>query len=66
MSSSEYPQLFHSCTPREDVLNGTLQEDQFAASLATVAHAPADAAPVYRNAGEFFEMTYPTDGFVRS
>jgi hypothetical protein len=44
------------------VLNGTLQEDQFAASLATVAHSPDEAPPVYRDAAKFFDMTYPTDG----
>jgi hypothetical protein len=62
MSSSEYPALFESCTPRADVLDGTLQEDQFAASLATVAHDPDEAAPDYREAQKFFEMTYPTEG----
>ena len=62
MSSSDYPSLFEACTPRGDVLDGTLQEDQFAASLATVAHSPDDSAPVYRNATQFFDMTYPTDG----
>ncbi|MFC6939730.1 ATP-binding protein [Salinirubellus sp. GCM10025818] len=62
MSSREYPDLFDACTPRDDVLNGTLQEDQFAASLATVAHSPEEAAPVYKDASEFFDMTYPTEG----
>ncbi|MEF8824760.1 MAG: DUF499 domain-containing protein [Halapricum sp.] len=62
MSSSEYPGIFDSCTPRDDVLDGTLQEDQFAASLATVAHSSDDAAPVYEDATKFFEMTYPTEG----
>ena len=62
MSNTDYPRLFDACTPRADVLDGTLQEDQFAASLATVAHSPDDAAPVYRDAAEFYEMTYPTDG----
>ncbi len=62
MSSGEYPNLFEACTPRDDVLDGTLQEDQFAASLATVAHSGDDAAPVYRDATQFFDMTYPTDG----
>ena len=57
-----YPDLFDRCQPREDVLDGTLQEDQFAASLSAVAHAPDDAPPVYRDANQFFEMTYPTDG----
>ncbi len=62
MSSTEYTALFDACTPREDVLEGTLQEDQFAASLATVAHSPEDAPPVYKDPSLFFEMTYPTDG----
>lgn len=62
MIDREYPDLFEACTPRGDVLDGTLQEDQFAASLATVAHSPDTAAPVYREAGQFFDMTYPTDG----
>jgi hypothetical protein len=62
MSDTDYPDVFESCTPREDVLDGTLQEDQFAASLATVAHSPEDAAPVYREADQFFDMTYPTEG----
>lgn len=62
MSNAEFPTLFESCTPRNDVLDGTLQEDQFAASLATVAHSPDEAPPVYRDASRFFDMTYPTDG----
>ena len=62
MSDLDYPGLIETCTPRGDVLDGTLQEDQFAASLATVAHSPDDSAPVYRDATRFFDMTYPTDG----
>ena len=60
--SSEYQDLFESCQPRDDVLDGSLQEDRFAASLATVAHDPDKAAPNYREASQFFEMTYPTEG----
>ena len=60
--SSEFPPLFETCQPRNDVLDGSLQEDQFAASLATVAHDPNKAAPNYREASLFFEMTYPTEG----
>lgn len=56
------PSLFDACTPRGDVIAGTLQEDQFAASLATVAHSSEDTAPVYREAVQFFDMTYETDG----
>ena len=62
MNTAQYPDLFDACTPRGDVLDGTLQEDQFAASLSTVAHTSDEAAPVYREANEFFDMTYPTDG----
>jgi len=60
--SSKHSSLFESCQPRDDVLDGSLQEDQFAASLATVAHDPDKAAPNYREASQFFEMTYPTKG----
>jgi hypothetical protein len=41
-----------------------LEEEQFAADLATVAHEPDEAASVYRNTGEFFETTYPTEGLT--
>ena len=64
MNNAEFPTLFDSCTPRNDVLDGTLQEDQFAASLATVAHSPGEAPPVYRDADLFFDMTYPTDSLT--
>lgn len=60
--SSEYPSLFESCQPRDDVLDGSLQEEQFAAKLSTVVHNPENAAPVYREATSFFDMTYPTEG----
>lgn len=58
---SSIPDIFESCTPRQDVLVGELAEDQFAASLADVAH--GDNAPdVYAEPQLFFEKTYPTDG----
>ncbi|QSG09596.1 ATP-binding protein [Halapricum desulfuricans] len=44
------------------MLRGELAEDQFAANLASVAFDPEDAAPVYRDADEFYASTYPTDG----
>ncbi|EMA46500.1 hypothetical protein C446_01483, partial [Halobiforma nitratireducens JCM 10879] len=53
--------MFEACTPREDVLIGELAEDQFAASLADVAHSN-DAPAVYADPKLFFEKTYPTDG----
>ena len=60
--SSQYPSLFESCQPRDDVLNGSLQEEQFAAKLSTVVHNPDNAAPVYRDPDSFYDMTYPTEG----
>jgi hypothetical protein len=56
--------LFDACEPRADVIEGTLEEEQFAANLATVAHEPDEAAPVYREAADFFDTTYPTDGLT--
>lgn len=56
------PTVFDACDPRDDVLRGELAEDQFAANLASVAFDPEDAAPVYRDATEFFASTYPTEG----
>jgi Predicted ATPase (AAA+ superfamily) len=54
--------VFDTCEPRDDVLRGELAEDQFAANLASVAFDPEEAAPVYRDATEFFASTYPTKG----
>ena len=55
------PSIFEACEPRQDVLIGELAEDQFAASLAAVAHSD-DAPAVYSKPSLFFEKTYPTDG----
>jgi hypothetical protein len=60
--SNQYPSLFESCQPRDDVLEGSLQEEQFAAKLSTVVHSPDKAAPVYRDPDSFYDMTYPTEG----
>jgi len=60
----EVTPLFEACQPRSDVIDGTLEEEQFAANLATVAHEPDEAAPVYRDAEEFFGTTYPTEGLT--
>jgi len=60
----EVTSLFEACQPRSDVIDGTLEEEQFAANLATVAHEPDEAAPVYRDAAEFFDTTYPTEGLT--
>lgn len=60
-TTPEIPTIFDACTPRQDVLVGELAEDQFAASLADVAHSD-DAPEVYADPKLFFEKTYPTDG----
>ncbi|WP_423995930.1 ATP-binding protein [Halorubrum trapanicum] len=60
-STNRLPSIFDTCTPRQDVLTGELAEDQFAASLADVAHS-RDAPDVYANPALFFEKTYPTQG----
>ena len=52
--------IYDTCTPRPDVLAGTITEDQFAAKLSNVV---ADtAADVYRIPEQFFSSTYPTTG----
>ncbi|QKY19680.1 ATP-binding protein [Halolamina sp. CBA1230] len=58
---SDVPSIFDTCEPRQDVLTGELAEDQFAASLADVAHS-SDAPEVYADPQLFFEKTYPTSG----
>lgn len=60
-TNEQPPTIFDACTPRQDVLIGELAEDQFAASLADVAHG-TDAPDVYADPQLFFEKTYPTDG----
>jgi len=62
MNKPKIPELFESCTPREDVLEGKLEGDQFAASIGAVAHDPDDTPNIYSDAKEFYEKTYPTSG----
>ncbi|AKU09857.1 ATP-binding protein [Haloferax gibbonsii] len=59
--TNQTPSIFETCEPRQDVLTGELAEDQFAASLADVAHS-SDAPEVYADPRLFFEKTYPTSG----
>jgi hypothetical protein len=60
-TTNRTPSIFDTCEPRQDVLSGELAEDQFAASLADVAHSD-DAPGVYADPRLFFEKTYPTSG----
>jgi len=52
--------IFESCQPRQDILNGTMSESEFAARLGPVlsGQGPAD----YVDARRFFANTYPTAG----
>ena len=52
--------IFELTTPRDEVLQGDLREDMFAARLKDVIAGKADA--VYLDSDRFFESTYPTDG----
>lgn len=54
------PTLFDACTPRDDVLRGSLAESDFAADLAQVLK---HEAPIeYQDAALFFANTHPTRG----
>jgi len=52
--------IFETCQPRDEVLRGTLREQQFAASLTKVLRGSADH--VYGDPRTFFANTYPTSG----
>jgi predicted AAA+ superfamily ATPase len=54
------PTLFDLCTPRDDVLQGTIAESDFAADLAQVLR--GDAPAEYKDARLFFANTHPTRG----
>ena len=56
--------VFDTCTPREDVLTGSLPESQFAADLRAVAKREAYIPPYYRDPHAFFQYTYPTRGLL--
>jgi len=58
----QIPTLFESCTPHDDVLSGTLSENEFAAKLSDVVFRQEEAPEIYGNPDTFFEKTYPTDG----
>jgi len=58
----EIPTLFESCVPHDDVLSGTLSENEFAAKLSDVVFRPDEAPDIYGDPDTFFSKTYPTDG----
>lgn len=54
--------IFDLCVPRDDVLNGSISEADFAADLAMVVRGSKEAPEEYRIASKFFANTYPTRG----
>ncbi|SNR42929.1 Protein of unknown function [Halorubrum vacuolatum] len=60
--ASQIPTLLESCVPHDDVLAGTLSENEFAAKLSDVVFRPKETPEIYGNPDTFFEKTYPTDG----
>ncbi len=55
--------LFDLCTPRDDVLRGSVQESDFAADLAQVLR--GEAPREYQDPATFFANTHPTNGIRR-
>ena len=52
--------IFEVCTPREDIVKGEVKESSYAADLAQVLK---NEGPLeYKNANNFYENTYPTEG----
>ncbi|MFC4357991.1 ATP-binding protein [Halobium salinum] len=63
--ASQIPSLFDSCVPHDDVLEGTLSEDEFAAKLSDVAFKPEETPDIYADPETFFNKTYATDGLQK-
>lgn len=61
-ASNPIPAIFDLCTPHQEVIEGELQEDQFAAALSEVAFDHERAPEIYSDPAAFFEKTHPTDG----
>lgn len=61
MSDSGLVALRKVCVPREDVLQGGLADNHFAAQLDKVVR-DAEHYPVYGDSDAFFAQTYPTSG----
>ena len=53
-------ELFELCFPRDEILQGNIQESDFAADLAQVIN--GSASKEYRDANLFFKNTHPTKG----
>ena len=60
-AGTQLPVVTSSCIPRDDVVRGEIEEEQYAASVHNVAHG-SDVPTVYADPATFFERTYPTNG----
>lgn len=58
---SDLPVVTSECEPRDDVVAGEIEEEQYAASVHSVAHG-RDVPEVYDDPTTFFARTYPTNG----
>ncbi|MEJ7784652.1 MAG: DUF499 domain-containing protein [Solirubrobacteraceae bacterium] len=56
--------ITETCRPRDDVVEGKLADFHFAAQLDQLVRNPG-GYPVYGDAEQFFELTYPTTGLKR-
>lgn len=63
-SGSNLVALREACVPRDDVLEGGLADNHFAAQLDKVVR-DADHYPVYGDPSAFFAQTYPTSGLKK-
>jgi hypothetical protein len=54
------PTVYDICVPRDDVLQGSITESDFAADLAQILR--GDAPEEYTDPVKFFANTYPTRG----
>jgi hypothetical protein len=55
-----FPSIFDLCKPRDDVVQGTIADSDYAANLANVLNRSASSD--YLDAPTFFTNTYPTEG----
>ena len=54
------PTIFDLCQPRQDVLEGRIRDEDFAADLSQVLN--GTAPPMYLDPAQFFANTHPTRG----
>ena len=60
-TKADFPTVTSECVPRDDVVAGEIEEEQYAASVHSVAHG-TNVPEVYSDPETFFSRTYPTNG----